>query len=73
MPSFFQGKPAPSQCEGDVEFKYPYTTKTIGAGSRRRTQTTWYLTHMKLTAIQTPGVAFKPFEEDPEGDDDDTP
>ncbi len=68
-PTFYQGKA--TQCEGDVEYSYTYSSKTIGAGSRRRTMTTWYLQHMKLVAIQTPGVTFKTYEEDPEGEPDD--
>lgn len=46
-------------CEGDVEYKYSYTSKKRG----RTTTTTWYLDHAKLTAVQTPGVTFKPVDE----------
>lgn len=70
-PMFFQGKVTPSQCEGDVDFAFTYTSRTTGSGKRRHTMTTWYLQHMKLTAVQTPGVTMKAFEEDPEGDVDD--
>ena len=71
-PLFFTGKtPAPSQCEGDIDYTYTYTSRTTGSGKNRRTMTTWYLQHMKLAAVQTPGVATKQFEEDPEGDLDD--
>ena len=71
-PLFFSGKtPAPSQCEGDVDFTYTYTSRTTGSSRNRRTTTTWYLQHMKLTAVQTPGVSMRPFDEDPEGDLDD--
>jgi hypothetical protein len=55
------------QCEGDIEYSFTYTTKTTGPAKKRKTMTTWYLNHMKLVAVQTPGVALKPFEEDPEG------
>lgn len=61
---------APSMCEGDVEFKYSYTSKTTGY-KRKTTTTTWYLEHVKLLAVQTPGVKGGPVDEDPDGDDDD--
>ncbi len=61
---------APSTCEGDVEFKYSSTSKTTGSRKRRTTTTTWYLDHIKLVAVQTRGVAFKPVDENSEDDDD---
>jgi hypothetical protein len=70
-PTFFKGKTRPAQCEGDLSYKYTYTSRTYGPSNRRRTVTTWYLDHMKLLAVQTPGASYSPFEEDPEGDDDD--
>ncbi len=63
------GSGAPSFCEGDVEFKYSYTSRTTGY-RRKTTTTTWYLEHVKLLAIQTPGVANQSLDEDPDGDDD---
>lgn len=60
----------PPFCEGDVEFKYTFTQRTTGV-RRKTTTTTWYLEHVKLTAIQTPGVANSTADEDPDGDDDD--
>ena len=63
---------APANCEGDVEFQYSYTAKTTGPSKRRTTTTTWYLDHLKLTAVQTKGVTFKPVDEN-SSDDDDTP
>ena len=70
-PTFYTGKPPTPTCEGDIEYSYEYTTRTYGPSKRRKTVTTWYLKHMKLLAIQTPGVTSKSMEEDPEGDDDD--
>ncbi len=61
----------PTVCEGDIEFKYTYTSKTTGPTKRRTTTTTWYLEHVKLTAVQTKGVAFKAVDEDANDDDDD--
>jgi hypothetical protein len=61
------GQGVPSTCEGDVEFAYTYESKKIG----RRTRTTWFLEHLKLTAVQTKGVTFKPVEEKVADDDDD--
>jgi len=61
---------APASCEGDVEFKYSYTQKTTGPRKRKTTTTTWYLDHIKLTAVQTKGVTFKSVDENA-GDDDD--
>jgi hypothetical protein len=52
----------PTTCEGDVEFAYSYTSKTTGY-KRKTTRTTWYLDKMKLVAVQTKGVTFKPVEE----------
>ncbi len=59
----------PAFCEGDVEFKYSSTSKTTGY-KRKTTTTTWYLEHVKLLAVQTPGVANTTADEDPDGDDD---
>jgi hypothetical protein len=61
---------APSFCEGDVEFKYTYTSKTTGY-KKKTTTTTWYLEHVKLVAVQTPGVKGATVDEDPDGDDED--
>ena len=63
------GVKAPTFCEGDVEFKFSSTTKTSGY-KRRNTTTTWYLEHVKLVAINTPGVKPVQIDEDPDGDDD---
>jgi uncharacterized Zn-binding protein involved in type VI secretion len=68
-PTLYKG--TATQCEGDIEYSFTYTTKTTGPSKKRKTMTTWYLSHMKLVAVQTPGVALKPFEEDPEGNMDD--
>lgn len=65
-------KSAPSSCEGDVEFHYSYTTKTTGY-RRKVTTTTWSLDDMKLLAVQTKGVTFKPVEEKPDDGDEDPP
>lgn len=62
---------APSLCEGDVEFKYTYTQKTTGPRKRKTSTTTWYLEHVKLTAVQTKGVTFKPVDENASDDDED--
>jgi hypothetical protein len=59
----------PPFCEGDVEFKYSSTSKTTGY-KKKSTTTTWYLEHVKLLAIQTPGVANQSLDEDPDGDED---
>ena len=61
---------APANCEGDVEFKYTYTQKTTGPKKRRTTTTTWFLEHIKLTAVQTKGVVFKSVDENASDDDD---
>jgi hypothetical protein len=61
---------APSNCEGDLEFKYSFTQKTTGPRKRRTTTTTWYLDHIKLTAVQTKGVVFKSVDENASDDDD---
>jgi hypothetical protein len=61
---------APANCEGDLEFKYSYTQKTTGPRKRKTTTTTWYLDHLKLTAVQTKGVTFKPVDENASDDDD---
>jgi len=61
---------APASCEGDVEFKYSYTQKTTGPRKRKTTTTTWYLDHIKLTAVQTKGVTFKSVDENASDDDD---
>jgi len=60
---------APTTCEGDVEYAYSYTSKTTGY-KRKTTTTTWYLDKMKLVAVQTNGVAFKPVEEKANDEDD---
>ena len=62
---------APSNCEGDVEFKYTYTQKTTGPRKRRTTTTTWFLDHVKLTAVQTKGVVFKAVDENSSDEDED--
>jgi len=60
---------APPYCEGDLEFKYTFTQKTSGY-KRKTTTTTWYLEHVKLLSIQTPGVKGSgTVDEDPDGDD----
>jgi len=61
---------APANCEGDVEFKYSYAQKTTGPRKRKTTTTTWYLDHIKLTAVQTKGVTFKSVDENASDDDD---
>jgi hypothetical protein len=58
----------PSFCEGDVQFKYTFTSKTTGY-KKKTTTTTWYLEHVKLVGVQTPGVANVTADEDPDGDD----
>jgi hypothetical protein len=60
---------APANCEGDVEFKYTFTKKTSGSTRRRKTTTTWFLDRVKLTAVQTRGVVFKPIDESSSDDD----
>jgi hypothetical protein len=62
---------APPLCEGDVEFKYTFTQKTTGSKKRKSTTTTWFLEHVKLTAVQTKGVGFRSVDEDASDDDDD--
>jgi hypothetical protein len=62
---------APAICEGDVEFKYSFTQKTTGPRKRKTTTTTWYLDHIKLTAVQTKGVTFKSVDENATDEDDD--
>jgi hypothetical protein len=62
---------APPLCEGDVEFKFTFTQKTTGSTKRKRTTTTWFLDHVKLTAVQTKGVIFRPVDEASSDDDDD--
>ncbi len=57
-------------CEGDVEFAYSFTSKTTGPSRNRRTMTTWYLDHMKLVAVQTPGVTLKGASDEKVDDDD---
>ncbi len=65
------GANTPKQCEGDVEYAYSYTSKTSRSGRRRQTTVTWSLDQLKLIAVQTPGVTFKPVQEaPPEADDD---
>ena len=60
---------APALCEGDVEFKYTHTQRTTGPSRRKSTTTTWFLEHVKLTAVQTRGVAFRSVDEDADDDD----
>lgn len=60
---------APANCEGDVEFKFTFTKKTRGPSARRTTTTTWFLDRVKLTAVQTRGVVFKPIDESSSDDD----
>jgi hypothetical protein len=62
---------APPLCEGDVEFKYTFTQKTSGSRKRKTTTTTWFLEHVKLTAVQTKGVVFKSVDENASDEDDD--
>jgi hypothetical protein len=63
------GYKAPTFCEGDVEFKFSSTSKRTGYKGRNST-TTWYLDHVKLLGITTPGVKSISVDEDPDGDDD---
>lgn len=58
----------PPFCEGDVEFRYSFTSKTTGY-KRKTTTTTWYLEHIKLVAVQTPGVKSVGADEAPDGDE----
>jgi len=59
-------------CDADLEFAYTFTQKTTGPSRNRRTTTTWYLTHLKLVAVQTPGVTLNgPVDEDVDDDEDD--
>lgn len=58
----------PPFCEGDVEFRYSFTSKTTGY-KRKSTTTTWYLEQVKLTAVQTPGVKSVTASEAPDGDE----
>lgn len=62
---------APPLCEGDVEFKYTFTQRTTGPRSRKTKTTTWFLDHVKLTAVQTRGVVFKSIDENASDEDDD--
>jgi hypothetical protein len=62
-----KGDKLPRECEGDLEYQFSYTTKKIG----RSTNTTWYLDHVKLVAVQTPGVSLKTVDEDTDDTDDD--
>lgn len=65
------GAGQPAQCEGDVKWKYSYTSKSSGSRRRRKTTVTWYLDKLELTAVQTPGVTFKPVSDDKIDDSDD--
>jgi hypothetical protein len=68
------GENLPAKCEGDIEYQFSYTSKTYGVGKRKKTETTWFLDKLKLTAVQTDGVKFKGEKEeanDPNADDDD--
>lgn len=60
---------APPLCEGDVEFKYTFTQKSRGS-KKKNTTTTWFLEHVKLTAVQTRGVNFRSVDEDASDEDD---
>ncbi|MDB4934835.1 MAG: hypothetical protein JWP87_1807, partial [Labilithrix sp.] len=62
---------SPPLCEGDVEFKFTFTQKSTGPTKRRKTTTTWFLEHVKLTAVQTRGVTFRPVDENASDEDDD--
>jgi hypothetical protein len=69
------GEDLPSKCEGDIEYAFSYKTKTYGIGKKKKTETTWFLDSVKLTAVQTEGVKFKGEKEesndpDKDGDDD---
>jgi hypothetical protein len=59
---------SPPFCEGDVQYKYTFTSKTTGY-KRRTTTTTWYLENVKLVGVQTPGVTSTSADEAPDGDD----
>jgi hypothetical protein len=65
------GKGTPASCEGDVEYSYSYTSKSSRRGRRTQTNVTWSLESLKLVAVTTPGVAFKPVTESPVDPDDD--
>ncbi len=58
----------PPFCEGDVEYRYSFTSKTTGY-KRKTTTTTWYLEHVKLLTVQTPGVKSVTADEAPDGDE----
>jgi hypothetical protein len=62
---------APPLCEGDVEFKYTFSQRTSGSRKRKTTTTTWFLERVKLTAVQTKGVAFKSVDETANDEDED--
>jgi hypothetical protein len=65
------GTGLPAQCEGDVKFQYSYTSKTTGSRKRRKTNVTWYLDKLELTAVQTPNVQLKAGVADDKLDDSD--
>ncbi len=71
------GPKGPLTCEGDVDFTYTTTTsskkKGIGKKKKTTTTTTYWLSTVKLKAVQTPGVTFTPppDEKPPEDDGDD--
>jgi hypothetical protein len=50
------GVTLPSSCEGDVEFRFASNTTTSKKGKIRTNKTTWFLEHIKLSAVQTTGV-----------------
>ena len=56
-------------CEGDVEYAYTYSQKSSGPSRRRNTTTTWYLDHLKLVAVQTPGVTLRGAADEKADDD----
>jgi hypothetical protein len=65
------GPGVPSECEGDIDYAYSYQSKTRKVGRNTRTDTTWYLDQMTLTAVQTKGVTFKSVNEQANEDEED--
>lgn len=71
------GPKGPLNCEGDVDFTYTTTSSTkkkgIGKKKKSTTTTTYWLSTIKLKAVQTPGVTFvpPPDEKPPEDDSED--
>lgn len=70
------GPKGPINCEGDVDFKYTTSSSTkkkgVGTNKKKTTTTTFWLSTIKLKAVQTPGVTFvpPPDEKPPEDDGD---